>query len=504
MNMPSVKIICEQAIFTSARGVTGEGYRIVAASKGLRADEKQKITRFSPSHESLCVPEANKAQPLSSGRSGETRPPMPSAVHVARSQSKTKADIGDAVESVIGTAFYSLPSDRLCVATSRHAGAEHSGRGGQRVFTHNVVITEADFESIGFNPFNLIRALPSQVAEIPNIPGGVIPPLELTINSDVTGQLTTECTALLPPGVRLAAIQQLLDANPTVINLPCEWQAWAEALFLSVPAPLRTKISFAAGLRFSAARPHTLSILRDEKNVVQARVAPQGICFFGARSAAPAVKSHWLSFVDRHWNAGDLRGLARRTSRKFEDCAPPARERVGELFNALDALPQTENTAVIDLVFRSFNAPQPGVEADLRREFRDAAQRQLGQRLRSATWSQVKPIWSQFVEFWCNGGEAAVFVQPLLNLALNAALRSNSLEAAELALTVCHVPLGADREAHESMMNQVAARLRTLHPDGDDELDKLAKIATRWIAARPTCPFTSQLRDQLRTTQSIS
>jgi hypothetical protein len=502
--MSTAKIVCEQAIFTSARSPTGEGYRIVAASKGLRPEEKQKITRFSPSHESLCVPEVADAQPLASGRVGDTRQFTSSTVAVASLPRATKSEGAGADESIIGAAFYPLPGGRLCIAASRHAGAEHTGRGGQRVYTHNFVVSGADFEAIGFNPFNLLRAIPPMTTEMFNTPGGAIPALELTVNAASASRMTSQCSVLLPVGVRLAAVQQLLEGKPTVLNLPCDWQAWAEALLLSIPAPLRTKVSFAAGLRFSAARPHTLSILRDEKNTVKGRVAPQGICFLGARSTPPAVMSHWLDFIDRHWVAGDLPGLARRTSRKFEDCTQSARERIGELFNIMDALPQTENLTVLNLVFRSFNALQPGVEADLRREFRDAAQRQLRDRLGSATWIQIKPIWSQLVEFWRNGSEAALFAQPLLHVALGAALRSDPLTAAELALTVSQVPNGADRDAHESMMSQVANRLKSFHPHGSDELGKLAKLATRWLAIRPECPLMAQTRDRLNATHSVN
>ena len=50
----ATELACDQAIFTSIRTPMGEGYRIIAASRGLRPHEKQAITRSSPSHDSLC------------------------------------------------------------------------------------------------------------------------------------------------------------------------------------------------------------------------------------------------------------------------------------------------------------------------------------------------------------------------------------------------------------------------------------------------------------------
>ncbi len=467
--MSTLPIVCEQAIFTSARGPTGEGYRIVAASKGLRADEKQKITRCSPSHESLCTP-------------------------------------GDADASPIGAAFYPLPGGRLCVALSRHAGAEHTGRGGQRVYTHNLIVGTEAFEACGFNPFYFIRAMSQSAIEIQKLPtGGVIPALELLVEGAARNRIGAECTALLPPAVRLSAIQLLLESKPMVVDLPKDWLIWAEALLLSIPAPLRLQVSFAAGIRFSTGRGHTLHILRDEKNAVQGRVAAQGISFVGPKSSPCAVKSHWLSFVDRHWMSGDLSGLASRSSRKYEDCSALARERVAELFNAIDALPQTENTPLIDLVFRSINGSIVGVEGDIRREFRESACQQLHDRFSGAAWAQIKPIWLRLVEFWRNGGESAKFAQPLLNLALSAAMRSDPFMAAELALTVAQVSPAADRDAHESIMKQVVGRLASVTPDSSpDEAEKLAKIVTRFRAARPNCPLIAQLSDRLAPVHGIA
>ena len=52
--MSTAALNCDQAIFTSIRTPMGEGYRIIAASRGVRPEEKQLITRRSPSHGALC------------------------------------------------------------------------------------------------------------------------------------------------------------------------------------------------------------------------------------------------------------------------------------------------------------------------------------------------------------------------------------------------------------------------------------------------------------------
>ena len=75
--MPQATLSCDQAIFTSVRSPMGEGYRVIAASKGVKPKEKQEITRNSPSHDALCIsleddrhdgPLAAAFYPLETGR----------------------------------------------------------------------------------------------------------------------------------------------------------------------------------------------------------------------------------------------------------------------------------------------------------------------------------------------------------------------------------------------------------------------------------------------------
>ena len=49
------KVRCEQAIFTSVRSATGQGYQLIASSAGICAEEKVEITKRSASHESICA-----------------------------------------------------------------------------------------------------------------------------------------------------------------------------------------------------------------------------------------------------------------------------------------------------------------------------------------------------------------------------------------------------------------------------------------------------------------
>lgn len=464
--MPGKTIACDQAIFTSARGPTGEGYRIVGASKGLRTEEKQKITRCSPSHESLCTP----------GESATTTP--------------------------VGAAFYALPGGRFCIALSRHAGAEHTGRGGQRVFTHNLILSDHELGECGGNPFAIIRAMANVPMEIQKLSTcGSLPQFELQVD-ETQPKLAAEAQSALSLPARAAAIELFLEGKPLIVDVAGDWIAWAEALILAVPVPLRFELSFAAGIKFSTGRGHTLHLIRDEKNAAQARATAQGIAFVGPKSEPPAGPSQWRNLVERFWSNGDLRALSRRTSRYYEDCSQSARERIADVYNQLDSVSQFEPGLLLDLVSRSLQLTQGGAEGEVRREFRDAAQQQLRTRLCTMHWPQIKPMWNRMAEMWRAGGANAAFVQPLLGPVLLAALRSDPAAAAELSLILAQAPGGADKNAHESMLQQFFTRLSATVANTTEGLDQLPGIMQRWRAVRPVCPIVAQLCERLTPAQT--
>src|SRR6185503_20317863 len=96
-------VTVEHGVFTSIRSHTGEGYRIITATPGIKADERAEITRRCPSHGSFCEESAD----------------------------------------AVGMSFFTLTTERHFIAIHCHAGVEHTARGGQRVYTHFVVLDNA-------------------------------------------------------------------------------------------------------------------------------------------------------------------------------------------------------------------------------------------------------------------------------------------------------------------------------------------------------------------------
>lgn len=459
--MSAATISCDQAIFTSIRGRMGEGYRIVAASRGLSIQDKQTITRNSPSHESLCDEE-------SAGR--ETGP---------------------------GVSCYALPSGRICVAISFAAGAEHTGRGGDRVYTHGVAFPSEQFARTGFNAFAVVRAMCAAGMNQPQLkPEPVLPVVEL----NVTGGATAEARAWrkVPPQHRAATLTCLLEKKPAIVDLPEEWASCAEAVLLGVPGPLRGKLSFSAGVKFSSSRRHDLQILRDSKNQLKHRLAGQPLAIIDPDEPEPVAgsESAWCAFVERLWSRGDFRELARRTSRPVADCKPDALERIGALYNLMDALPQQQPQQVLALAAGVLDSDSAASEPALCAELLDRAGQTFLEKLARITWAQAFECWRPLVALWRRSPATAEFACPLLERMLRLASAESPVAAAEAALSLENEPgPHSYRTALRPMVDEILRRLgETVRREGSASTDRAEAIAARWSALRPNCEIAKALR----------
>jgi len=287
----------------------------------------------------------------------------------------------------------------------------------------------------------------------------------------------------------------LMDGKAVAVELPMGWSEWAEALLLGIPGPMRAQVAFGAGLRFAVGRGHSLQVFHDERRAAAGRASAQGICFIDSETSDDAPESAWMSFVERHWSQGDVQGLMRRTSRPFADCSPEARERIGRLYNATDALPQTESVQILSLMTHALVDLGQGVEREIRLELCDAAGCSLLNRLSKVRWDNVRALWSPLLNLWRRCGEATAVTQPLIACALRSAMKDDPLAAAETALDVARdIPAGVDRISHECLLNEVLHRLAEATkrlPELPNA--RLANIIRRWQAARPTCPIVAGL-----------
>lgn len=523
-------LTCDQAIFTSIRATMSEGYRIVAASRGLQTDEKQVITRSSPSHDALCW----------------------------------QADTAD---NAYGAAFYPLPSGRLCVARSCYAGAEHTGRGGQRVYTHNLIFDQRQFPQCTYNPFNVLRAMVDADLASPQLkPPSLLPVLKLPITNAAFGEAneagrdngraeSERVTSLVQGGAgesvlgpdlwkkldtawRGYVLSALLNDRTLVVNLPNGWVEVAEAILMGVPGPMRTEVSFSAGLRFSIGRCHRLSLFHDENRATRSRTFGRGVEYLDPtatdepparptqeRSHPPLTRpleggdwegdtrtSAWHSFVERHWDKGDVVTLARRTSQAFSDVSAASRERVGLLYNEIDAIAQTDTTELLGMAATHLIESKRDVETDIAAELVVTAHRTLMERLDGMSWDEACRHWTTICAIPRQSTEAGLFVQPLIEQALRVAGRKHPAVAAEAALLPAQFLRASGPTTHppesavilNTVLDGVLTRFAEWVENATDaELMDLREteygiesLISRWRGLKPNCPIVQRLRQR--------
>lgn len=484
----------------------GEGYRIIAASRGLHANEKQAITRSSPSHDALCWP-------------------------------------SDEPADTWGLAFYPLPGGRLCLALSYFAGAEHTGRGGQRVYTHNIAFDKDDFPKCAYNPFAVVRAMIKAQLTSPQLkPPPILPELELSINNgmlETTGHVVAPDDPAIPVDQaspsrgadwrgalsttwRSHILNALLEERSLIVNLTGGWTDVVEILLTGLPGPMRAEVSFSAGLRFSVGRCHKLALLHDDHGVTKSRITGRRLEYVDptAKDEPDTPSLAWLSFVERHWGNGDMATLARRTSQAFPDIGPEGRERVGRLYNRIDALPQTDTAELLSAVAEDFNTPEREVEADILAELLVKAQRMLADRLSKMAWEETRRHWPTLCALTWKSTEARLFVQPLIEQAVRVATREHPLIAAQAALdlprgtpasqtspgapepktgpdVVVDTVLTSVAEWAERATDADLEKHRGKEPNLDD-------LVAKWQVARPQCPIVQRIHQRCICAQLIT
>lgn len=258
-------VVADQAVFTSLRSPTGNGYRLIAASRGISADERKEIIRTAPSHNSLH----------------------------------------DGADGARALASFVLQSGRRCLYLSRNAGREYSGRGGCRVCTH-VLVTDADgYRRFACNPLAIEAATWDAVGDAPaRTAGGSLKPLELRPAS--TGSPAWRVENAPPPTAVTQRMERLLAAvrgggRLLVAHAPAqrEMLCW---LLSALPVALREPLSVSYGIRFAPSRRYQVMLAEVHSVSVDAEVTAEGIRVFDWRSPAAvddADVEAWAGLVRR-------------------------------------------------------------------------------------------------------------------------------------------------------------------------------------------------------------
>lgn len=117
-NYQSGTVSVEQAIFTSARTSSKDGYQLVAWSPGISSDDARQLAVWGPAHDSMIVED-----------------PMDVSLN-----------------------FHPLGDHKFCVSRTVLGAPEYSGRGGRQVYTHCFVLEADSFKRFHNDPFRVLSA----------------------------------------------------------------------------------------------------------------------------------------------------------------------------------------------------------------------------------------------------------------------------------------------------------------------------------------------------------
>lgn len=344
-------IQADQAIFTSVRGTTGSGYRLIAASAGVRPQEKQELTQRCPSHASLT----------------------------------TDSPDGEAL------VCWKLRTGRYCVVWSRHAGIEHTARGGFRVHNHVVILGEDEYRQFECNPTRVHVALLETLDSEPLLEtAATIEPLLLP---DPAARLSAWASALgigCPREPVFAMVEAVLAGQDVIVSGAVPPVPTLDAVFAALPLSFRPALSVSVGLKFSTSRETNLMLLdkkgadharqftRGRKVAVidaealgseDARSAPreQQPASYAAGATSPTggctTPAEWLKLMRRWWSNGRRREFCRLTLR-IEDPTPAGLNRLAAICLDTDNLADPAHRVDLAARYGSFT-PQNELEREL-------------------------------------------------------------------------------------------------------------------------------------------
>jgi hypothetical protein len=159
--------------------------------------------------------------------------------------------------------FHPLPSGRFALSRTCAGPPEYSGRGGQQLYTHFLIVDDAVLASVGFHPFAIYRDAMAMGCLLYQLdPKEVLEPVLLSHLHAVRDAGSWADRArelgLLKPTL---VVDRLLSGQPTRVAYTGDRVALAECLIGMLPAESVLRTSFATSLAPSAVRPFALSLI---------------------------------------------------------------------------------------------------------------------------------------------------------------------------------------------------------------------------------------------------
>ena len=374
----------DQAIFTSAESIMSQGYRVVAHTPRITAEEKKTIATSSPSHGSLC----------------------------------------DKSDDAAGISFYPLPTGRYCVARSCYAGQEQTGRGGRRVLTHVFVLDDGQMSAFTWNPLSVLRALQERQAF--ELPDRLPDTLETVAVAPCTGngaQAVAAAMSDLGDQPFLCLLSELIgDACVIVAGLDLATTT-TEGLLMAAPRGLRARFDFSVGLRFAIGRRHRLNWVEADPRSTKRIIRGQKFRLLERlhEGRVPPFKMvPWSEMVADCRQTSSIEELARLTDEEFDDDSPELLERVAGRQIELNHVRERSIDALFQTLLSKVDTEATRVEQRLDQRYRATARDCLVSRLTAlpreeavgycpalASLAETDPTFEQLKQALAEGSEAA-------------------------------------------------------------------------------------------------
>ncbi|MCP4245419.1 MAG: hypothetical protein GY778_00065, partial [bacterium] len=323
------------------------------------------------------------------------------------------------------------------------------------------------------------------------------PARQLPVGAALRAEAGSECVARVNGDGLAWFVKTLLERRSMVIVGSFNPTAMVEALVLSVPGPLRTELSFGAGLRFSLGRSFVLNVGDGDLRHLGRTVQGHGVTLF-APGTRPAPKLQdvgpWLQMARRRSEGGCWKQLHELTGRDYGDCTPDRLNRYGHLANLTDGLDEFETGAVIELLDDHLAAvPDDELEAELTITLVRNSLHRLADLLSTAVLEELVRYGMTVIRLWRRSTRTTTLLSPLMGDMLKRLTRQSLPVAVEHATQVIGYALQpeANTEPVRRAVDDLLDHLSEWVNDAPaEEVEALPELLEAW-------PMAPELDDRL-------
>lgn len=327
----------DRGIYASERSPMGVGYRMIATSVGITADEKREIVRCAPSQGSLCA----------------------------------------TTEDAAALASFPLSSGRQALLLSRHAGIEPTARGGYNVLTHVLVLSPEAFACFDYDPFAVADAARGELGdEVPSSSIRRLETLPLAVPADEPSGVL--CKSVTPHDAQqlVVALQALLQEQDTLLTGVALPEKVLRSIVHATPSVRRQGLSVSYGMKYTRARRFHFVVAEASSTEIK-RVAGDGGVKLLAWETPGELSSHgyqvWLSFVQARCAQGRFDQVAELTRLLTEDASEAVLEQIVQIVQALEHTPEAEKSELEAYAGKYFGLIRPkAIPRNLLNEFEAA------------------------------------------------------------------------------------------------------------------------------------